>query len=89
MPLKVKAAIFSECALKLLANQSDLETGALAIELHSYIKDLRPHDLPMLPDLLPKSSFDARSGVYSRPKNHVEFGRRLCLHRLRDVTIQV
>jgi hypothetical protein len=35
MPLKVKAAIFSECALKLLANQSDLETGALAIELHS------------------------------------------------------
>ena len=32
-----------------------LETGALAIELHSYIKDLAVADLPMLPSLLPKS----------------------------------
>jgi len=32
-----------------------LETGALAIELHSYIKDLAVADLLMLPSLLPKS----------------------------------
>jgi hypothetical protein len=46
MPLKVKAAIFSEYALKLLANQSDLETGALAIELHSYGAVHMPPDGP-------------------------------------------
>jgi hypothetical protein len=32
-----------------------LETGALAIELHSYIKDLAATAPPMLPSLLPKS----------------------------------
>jgi hypothetical protein len=32
-----------------------LETGALAIELHSYIKDLAAAEPLMLPSLLPKS----------------------------------
>jgi hypothetical protein len=35
IPLRAESEDFSECALELLVNRSDLETGALAIELHS------------------------------------------------------
>jgi hypothetical protein len=42
MSLRAKLRLISECFLKLLANHSVLETGALAIELHSYGPDEMP-----------------------------------------------
>jgi hypothetical protein len=66
-----------------------LETGALAIELHSYVKHLAAAEPLMLPSLLPKFSFHARGGVYSRPENRVELGGRILLHRLGNVAVKV
>jgi hypothetical protein len=45
-------AVFSEFLLIAKENCSVLETGALAIELHSYIKDLAVAGPLMLPSLL-------------------------------------
>jgi hypothetical protein len=41
-----------------------LETGALAIELHSYIKDLAAAEPLMLPSLLPKFSYFIRAAAF-------------------------
>jgi hypothetical protein len=43
----------------------------------------------MLPHLLPNASICVIGRLYSRPKNSVEFRRRVPLHRFADVTVKI